>query len=65
MQQKSGYSVLRDRQGGDNVKMFQKFWNRCIPNKVSTFNRMLLLNRIPTKVNLCSFCGVALEDSDH
>ncbi|GKU94321.1 hypothetical protein SLEP1_g7835 [Rubroshorea leprosula] len=76
---KSAYHLLRtDQRGHNGSSIFKRTWNTILPSKVSAFNWQLLLDRIPTKVNLlkrgiikdleeskCVICKEQEEDSVH
>ncbi|GKV33856.1 hypothetical protein SLEP1_g42305 [Rubroshorea leprosula] len=76
---KSTYSMLiKDHDGLNGASTFKRVWNPILPNKIAAFNWQVLLNRIPTKLNLlkrgcakgwedskCVMCEVEGEDSDH
>jgi hypothetical protein len=56
---------------------FEKFWNKLVPSKISTFAWKVVLDRIPTRVNLlrrgvssldgilCPLCGEEDESAHH
>ncbi|GKU89448.1 hypothetical protein SLEP1_g3583 [Rubroshorea leprosula] len=76
---KSAYHILATDQSGPNGStIFKRTWNTTLPTKVSAFNWQLMLDRIPTKVNLlkrgiikdmeeskCVVCEEQEEDSAH
>ncbi|GKV28743.1 hypothetical protein SLEP1_g37755 [Rubroshorea leprosula] len=76
---KTAYSILtKDQIETNEISTFKRIWNPKFPSKVSAFNWQLLLDRIPTKVNLiirgilgesddgkCVFCKEEDEDSKH
>ncbi|GKV04742.1 hypothetical protein SLEP1_g16855 [Rubroshorea leprosula] len=76
---KSAYHLLATDQSGPNRStIFKRTWNTSLPTKVSAFNWQLMLDRIPTKVNLvkrgiikdmeeskCVVCEEQEEDSAH
>ncbi|GKV33858.1 hypothetical protein SLEP1_g42308 [Rubroshorea leprosula] len=76
---KSAYSMLiKDHDGLNAASTFKRVWNPILPNKITAFNWQVLLNRIPTKLNLlkrgcakgwedskCVMCEAEEEDSDH
>ncbi|GKV05284.1 hypothetical protein SLEP1_g17314 [Rubroshorea leprosula] len=50
---KSAYSMLiKDHDGLNEASTFKRVWNPILPNKIAAFNWQVLLNRIPTKLNL-------------
>ncbi|GKU92974.1 hypothetical protein SLEP1_g6623 [Rubroshorea leprosula] len=76
---KSAYSLLiKDHGGSSGASTFKRVWNPILPNKILAFNWQVLLDRIPTKLNLlkrgcakwwedskCVMCEAEEEDSDH
>ncbi|GKV34438.1 hypothetical protein SLEP1_g42813 [Rubroshorea leprosula] len=76
---KTAYSILtKDQIETNEISTYKRIWNPKFPSKVSAFNWQLLLDRIPTKVNLvirgiigeskdgkCVFCKEEDEDSKH
>ncbi|GKV50907.1 hypothetical protein SLEP1_g57586 [Rubroshorea leprosula] len=76
---KTAYSTLtKDLIETREISTYKRIWNPKFPSKVSAFNWQLLLDRIPTKVNLairgiigesedgkCVFCKEENEDSKH
>ncbi|GKV18426.1 hypothetical protein SLEP1_g28813 [Rubroshorea leprosula] len=76
---KTAYHLLAtDQSGPSGSTIFKRIWNPILPTKVSAFNWQLMLDRIPTKVNLlrrgiikdmeeskCVICEEQEEDSAH
>ncbi|GKV09632.1 hypothetical protein SLEP1_g21103 [Rubroshorea leprosula] len=76
---KSAYHILASDQSGPcGHSIFKRVWNPSLPTKVSAFNWQLVLDRIPTKVNLlkrgvikdmeeskCVVCEEHEEDAAH
>lgn len=74
----SAYSFLQVSDSVDSDIDFQSIWNGFAPSKVKAFVWRMLLNRIPTKVDLrrrsaipaaanllCSLCNIEEESCDH
>ncbi|GKV28960.1 hypothetical protein SLEP1_g37942 [Rubroshorea leprosula] len=74
----SRYTTLIQHQPSPYRQIFEKIWNPMIPSKVCGFTWLLLLDRIPSKINLlkrglikemeatkCSLCGQNMEDINH
>ncbi|GLT48512.1 hypothetical protein SLA2020_221330 [Shorea laevis] len=75
---KEAYSLLTKEQHEARAgTTFQRIWNTMLPSKIAAFNWQLLLDRIPTKLNLvkrgiiknleegvCNMCGEE-EDAAH
>ncbi|KAJ9543258.1 hypothetical protein OSB04_022965 [Centaurea solstitialis] len=68
--------LLQKRIAPPEICDFANFWNALVPSKVNLFTWRLLLNTIPTKVNLqqrgvtltsvdCCLYGLEPEDIDH
>jgi len=64
--------------GVEELKVFSQIWKSPVPSKVVAFSWKVLLNRIPTRINLsrrnvvppnaltsCVFCGLAGETKTH
>ncbi|GKV50258.1 hypothetical protein SLEP1_g56970 [Rubroshorea leprosula] len=76
---KSAYSILaKEGREATEITTFCRIWNSVLPSKISAFNWQLLLDRIPTKMNLmtrgiikdnqdckCGLCGEEEEDTKH
>ncbi|GKU89474.1 hypothetical protein SLEP1_g3606 [Rubroshorea leprosula] len=76
---KSAYAILtKEEREATEITTFTRIWNSVLPNKISTFNWQLLLDRIPTKMNMltrgiikdiqdckCGICGEEEEDTKH
>ncbi|GLU18032.1 hypothetical protein SLE2022_343540 [Rubroshorea leprosula] len=76
---KSAYHILApDHSGTCGHSIFKRVWNPSLPTKVSAFNWQLVLDRIPTKMNLlkrgvikdmeeskCVVCEEHEEDAAH
>ncbi|GKU86399.1 hypothetical protein SLEP1_g931 [Rubroshorea leprosula] len=76
---KSAYAMLtKDEKEASETTTFTRIWSSILPSKVSAFNWQLLLDRIPTKMNLlsrgiikdiqdckCGICGEEEEDTKH
>ncbi|GKV16172.1 hypothetical protein SLEP1_g26854 [Rubroshorea leprosula] len=76
---KSAYSILmKEGREAMEITTFSRIWNSVLPSKISAFNWQLLLDRIPTKMNLltkgiikdtqdckCGICGEVEEDTKH
>jgi hypothetical protein len=66
---KSCYKILQDLRlvegvwSGEEEVVFRNFWKSKAPSKVLAFSWNLLLDRIPTKVNLARRHLLAVEDS--
>ncbi|GKV49208.1 hypothetical protein SLEP1_g55970 [Rubroshorea leprosula] len=75
---KLAYLILtKEKSGSMEAKMSKKIWNPMLPTKIAAFNWRVILDRIPTKINLhnrgviknmeeakCSICG-EYEDATH
>ncbi|GKU93830.1 hypothetical protein SLEP1_g7393 [Rubroshorea leprosula] len=76
---KTAYSLLtQEQRGSRGTEIFRRIWNPLFPSKVSAFNWQLVLDRIPTRMNLlrrgitkdmeegrCAICGEADENAGH
>ncbi|GKV53163.1 hypothetical protein SLEP1_g59701 [Rubroshorea leprosula] len=76
---KTAYSLLtQEQRGSRGTEIFRRIWNPLFPSKVSAFNWQLMLDRIPTWMNLlrrgitkdmeegrCAVCGEADENAGH
>ncbi|GKU93948.1 hypothetical protein SLEP1_g7497 [Rubroshorea leprosula] len=76
---KSAYSILtKERVESIKEKTFKRIWNPILPSKISTFIWQLVLDKIPTKVNLlrrgvikdtnetkCALCNEEEEVTTH
>ncbi|GKV48452.1 hypothetical protein SLEP1_g55265 [Rubroshorea leprosula] len=75
----TAYALLtKQRREEEEAELHKRIWNPSIPSKVAAFNWKVLLDRIPTKLNLlkrgvikeeeerkCVLCEEEEEDSSH
>ncbi|GKV11786.1 hypothetical protein SLEP1_g23006 [Rubroshorea leprosula] len=75
----TAYALLTNqRREEEEAEIYKRIWNPNIPSKVAAFNWKVLLDRIPTKLNLlkrgvikeeeerkCVLCEEEKEDSSH
>ncbi|GKU90507.1 hypothetical protein SLEP1_g4496 [Rubroshorea leprosula] len=75
----TAYAVLvKQRKEDEEEKILERVWNPTIPTKVAAFNWKVLIDRIPTRINLfkrgiikdleerkCALCKEEEEDSSH
>ncbi|GKV48453.1 hypothetical protein SLEP1_g55266 [Rubroshorea leprosula] len=75
----TAYALLtKQRREEEEAELHKRIWNPSIPSKVAAFNWKVLLDRIPTKLNLlkrgvikeeeerkCVLCEQEEEDSSH
>ncbi|GKV30135.1 hypothetical protein SLEP1_g38990 [Rubroshorea leprosula] len=73
------YEMLtKDERGLVETKFFKRVWNPILPSKIAAFNWKVMMDRIPTKLNLfkrgvikdmedgkCTLCEVEDEDINH
>ncbi|GKU98577.1 hypothetical protein SLEP1_g11563 [Rubroshorea leprosula] len=55
--------VAKQRREAEEAKMYKRVWNPSLPTKVAAFNWKVLLDRIPTKLNLFK-CGVIKDEEE-